>query len=66
MMAPALVEGLGALLGFRVWGLGVWGLGFRVWGLGFRGLGLRGWGLGFRRLIVAEVRELGIRGSALC
>ena len=34
-------DGLG--LGFRVWGLGVWGLGFgglgfRVWGLG---LGLR-------------------------
>ena len=26
-------------LGFRVWGLGVYGFGFRVWGLGFRVLG---------------------------
>ena len=29
-------------MGFRVWGLGVWGLGFGVQGLGF---GV--WGLGF-------------------
>ena len=33
-------------LGFRVLGLGVWGLGFRVLGLGVWGLGFRS--LGFR------------------
>ena len=38
------------MLGFRVWGFGVWGLGLGAWGLGFGawGLGFGVWGLGFR------------------
>ena len=53
------MQGLGAGLGFRVWGLGfcvgfrVCGLGFglvAVWGFGSWGLGVWAWGLGFGAL----------------
>ena len=27
------------IIGFKVWGLGIWGLGLRAWDLGFRVLG---------------------------